>query len=256
VEVAERRALIVAMLRERGQVSVADLSLRLSVSEMTARRDLEFLETEGLARRFHGGAVTTVSRSFEVPYAARAYDQQAAKRAIGLRVAELIMPGETVILDAGTTAVQVAHALRDRSNLLVCPLGMQAAAELADRPGIRLLVPGGEVRRGEQMFVGEVARNTLAGLRFDTYVMAVGGVSRDDGFTDFSLDDVAVKKAALGSARRCVVACDSAKLGRVGFARIGPLDAAATIVTDTPSDEDRAWLTDAGLDVVAAGDTA
>lgn len=78
------------------------------------------------------------------------------------------------------------------------------------------------------------------------------GVSRDDGFTDFSLDDVAVKKAALGSARRCVVACDSSKLGRVGFARIGPLDVAATIVTDTPSDEDRAWLTEAGLDVAAA----
>lgn len=252
MEVSERRAEIVRLLRERGQVSVADLSAALSVSEMTARRDLEFLETEGLARRFHGGAVTTVSRSFETPYAARAYDHQAAKRAIGQRVAELIMGGETVIVDAGTTTVQVARALRDKANLLVCPLGMQAAAELADRPGIRLLVPGGEVRRGEQMFVGELTRAALAGLRFDTYVMAVGGVSRTDGFTDFSLDDVAVKQAALRSARRCVVACDSSKLGQVGFARIGALDVAATIVTDAPSDADRAWLTKAGLDVVVA----
>jgi DeoR/GlpR family transcriptional regulator of sugar metabolism len=253
VEVAARRAEIIRMLRERGQVSVADLSERLSVSEMTARRDLEFLEHEGLARRFHGGAVTTVSRSFETPYAARAYDNQAAKRAIGQRAAELIMPGETVIVDAGTTTVEVARALRDRANLLVCPLSMQAAAELAERPGIRVLVPGGELRMGEQMFVGELTRNTLAGLRFDTYVMAAGGVSRDDGFTDFSLDDVAVKQAALHSARRCVVACDSSKLGTVGFARIGGLGVAATIVTDaaaTPADQ--AWLTEAGLDVVIA----
>ena len=240
------------MLVERGQVSVAELSERLSVSEMTARRDLEFLEQEGLARRFHGGAMTTVSRSFEVPYAARAYENLAAKREIGERVAEMIMPGETVIIDAGTTTVQVARALRDHSRLLVCPLSMQAAAELADRPGIRLLVPGGEVRHGEQMFNGELTRSALAGLRLDTYVMAVGGVSRDDGFTDFSLDDVAVKRAALGSARRCVVACDSSKVGKVGFARIGGLDIAATLVSDAVSEADRDWLTQAGLDVVTA----
>jgi DeoR/GlpR family transcriptional regulator of sugar metabolism len=252
VEVAERRAEIVRMLRERGQVSVADLSEQLAVSEMTARRDLEFLEQEGLARRFHGGAVTTVSRSFEVPYAARAYERPAAKRAIGARVAELILPGETVIIDAGTTTVEVARALRDRAKLLVCPLSMQAAAELADRPGIRVLVPGGEVRQGEQMFVGELARSALAGLRFDTYVMAVGGVSRADGFTDFSLDDVAVKQVALRSARRCVVACDSSKLGKVGFAKVGELSVASTIVTDELAEADRAWLTDAGLDVVLA----
>ena len=207
MEVAERRATVIRLLRERGQVSVAELSRQLSVSEMTTRRDLEFLEHEGLARRYHGGAVTTISRSFEIPYAARAYDRQPEKRAIGLRAAELVMPGETVIVDAGTTAVEVARALRDRANLLVCPLGLQAAAVLADRPGVRVLVPGGEVRAGEQMFVGEVARSVIAGLRFDTYVMAVGGVSAEDGFTDFSLDDVAVKQAALGSARRCVVAC-------------------------------------------------
>src|SRR5580698_7548070 len=249
MEVAERRAEILRLLGERGQVSVADLSERLSVSEMTARRDLEFLERDGLARRIHGGAVTTVSRSFETPYAARAYDNQAAKRAIGLRVADLIVAGETVIIDAGTTTVEVARALRDRANLLVCPLSLQAAAELADRPGIRVLVPGGELRQGEQMFVGEVTRSTLASLRFDTYVMAVGGVSREDGFTDFSLDDVAVKQAALRSARRCVVACDSSKVGKVGFARIGGLAAAATLVTDAElADADRAWLTEAGLE--------
>ncbi|HEY1623369.1 MAG TPA: DeoR/GlpR family DNA-binding transcription regulator [Streptosporangiaceae bacterium] len=255
MEVAERRAEIVRLLRERGQVSVADLSERLSVSEMTARRDLEFLEHEGLARRFHGGAVTMVSRSFETPYAARVYDNQAAKRAIGQRVAELIMPGETVIIDSGTTAVEVARALRDRPNLnlLVCPLSMQAAAELADRPGIRVLIPGGELRMGEQMFVGELARNALASLRFDTYVMVACGVSSDDGFTDFSLDDVAVKQAALHSARRCVVACDSSKLGTVGFAHIGPLSAAAMIVTDAAATKaDQAWLAEAGLDVVVA----
>jgi DeoR/GlpR family transcriptional regulator of sugar metabolism len=252
VEVSDRRAEIVRLLGEHGQVSVADLSERLSVSEMTARRDLEFLERDGLARRIHGGAVTTVSRSFETPYAARAYDNQAAKRAIGLRVADLIVAGETVIIDAGTTTVEVARALRDRANLLVCPLSLQAAAELADRPGIRVLVPGGELRQGEQMFVGEVTRSTLASLRFDTYVMAVGGVSREDGFTDFSLDDVAVKQAALRSSRRCVVACDASKLGKVGFAQIGPLRVATTIVTDSPTDADLAWLADAGLDVVVA----
>jgi DeoR/GlpR family transcriptional regulator of sugar metabolism len=253
VEVAERRAAVARLLREQGQVSVAELSRELAVSEMTARRDLEFLEHEGVARRYHGGAMTTVSRSFEVQYAARAFERQPQKRAIGVRAAELILPGETVIIDAGTTAVEVARALRDRANLLVCPLGLQAAVVLADRPGIRLLVPGGEVRPGEQMLVGEVTRSALAGLRFDTYVMAVGGLSRDEGFTDFSLDDVAVKQAALRSARRTVVACDSSKVGKVGFALIGALGVAGTLVTDAElADTDRAWLAEAGLDVVIA----
>jgi DeoR/GlpR family transcriptional regulator of sugar metabolism len=103
------------------------------------------------------------------------------------------------------------------------------------------------------MFVGELTRRAIAGLRFDTYVMAVGGVSRDDGFSDFSLDDVAVKQAALRSARRCVVVADSTKVGKVGFARIGELGVAATLVTDAAlAGADRAWLAEAGLGLVIA----
>jgi DeoR/GlpR family transcriptional regulator of sugar metabolism len=258
MDVKDRLPLVADLLQRAGRVSVAELSSRTGVSEMTVRRDLERLEQDGLARRVHGGAVSTVSRSFEPPFAARAYRNAPAKRAIGRRAVELLSPGEAVILDAGTTGLEVARALRDgtgsRDGLMVCTLGFQAAAMLLDRPGIRLLVPGGEPRPGEGAFTGETTTRFLGDLRFDTYLMAVGGLTGADGLTDFGLADLEIKRTALGSARRVIVLADSAKFGTVTFARIAGLDVADLVVTDAGiSAEHEEWLREAGVEPVVAG---
>jgi DeoR/GlpR family transcriptional regulator of sugar metabolism len=250
MDVRDRRDLTLQLLESKGELTVAELSALAEVSEMTIRRDLEALEREGLLKRVHGGAVTVVSRSYEPPFAARAGRNGAAKERIGRAATELLTDGETVILDVGTTTLDVAKALRGR-NLTVLTPSLRAAQVLADEPGIRLMLTGGLARPGELSLVGDLAERSFAELRFDTFVMGVGGIDLEAGLTEFNLDDARVKRAALASSRRCVVVSDSSKLGRVAFARICPLDRMDVLVTDTDAaPDDVAALEGADVEVI------
>jgi DeoR family transcriptional regulator of aga operon len=232
MDVHSRRSLILELLEERGEVSVADLSERSGVSEMTVRRDLEALESRGLLKRIHGGAIGVVSRSYEPPFAVRAERATEAKARIGRAAASLVADGETLILDVGTTTLEVANALRERRSLTLVTPSLRVASVLADRAAIRLVVTGGVVRQGELSLVGDLAERAFDSLLFDTYVMGVAGLDPAVGCTEFNLDDARVKRAALASARRCIVVADGSKLGRVAFARICPLERLDVLVTD------------------------
>ena len=233
-----RRELVLDLLDRKGRVTVGEVSALAEVSEMTVRRDLELLEREGALKRVHGGAISVVSTSYEPPFAIRAQRNVEAKGRIGKAAAELLGEGETVILDVGTTTLQVARNLVGRKNLTVVTPSLRAAELLADEPGIRFLITGGLVRPGERSLVGDYAERAFTDLRFDTFVMGVGGIEAEIGLTEFNLDDARVKRAAIASAQRCVVVADSAKLGRVAFARICPLDAIDVLVTDDQAPPD------------------
>jgi DeoR/GlpR family transcriptional regulator of sugar metabolism len=232
VPAEERQQMILHLLDTRGQVVIADLSSRFSVSEMTIRRDLAQLEAEGLLRRTHGGATRTTSGSFEPPFALRARLHPDAKRAIAAEVAGRLADGQTVVLDGGSTGAAIAEAIVGR-NLTVCALNMRVADILASSPNTRVMVPGGLIRPGELSLTGPAAERTLADHRFDTYVMTVSAVDASAGLTEWNVEDAAVKRAALASSSRCIVACDSSKFGQTAFARIAALDAADLIVTDS-----------------------
>jgi DeoR/GlpR family transcriptional regulator of sugar metabolism len=237
------------LLNAKGEVSNAELSTRLSVSEMTIRRDLSQLEAEGLLRRVHGGASRTASSSFEQPFAMRARMNIEAKRTIAASVAALVKDGQTLIVDGGTTGTAIAEALIGR-DLTVCALNLRVAEILASSPATRVMVPGGFIRHGELSFTGPAAEQTLRYHRFDTYVMTVSGISDDAGLTEWTVDDAAVKRAALGSSARCIVACDSSKFGQTAFARVAPLSVAELIVTDAAVSADQQRALTAGGAVV------
>ncbi len=220
------------LLHERGEVAVSELSERTGVSSMTIRRDLEVLEQEGALRRVHGGAITADSRGYAAPYSVRAQRSVDSKQRIGKAAAALLGERETVILDVGTTTLQVARALRGRRNLTVLTPSMQIANLLAKERGIRLMLTGGAVTVSEMSLVGDLAEHAFAGLRFDTFIMGVGGFDIEAGCTEFNQEDARVKRAALASVRRCIVVADSAKLGKVTFARICPLERVDVLVTD------------------------
>lgn len=235
MQAEERHQTILQLLNARGQVTIAELSSRFSVSEMTIRRDLAQLESEGLLSRTHGGATRTASGSFEPPFALRARLNHDAKRAIAAVVAQQLVDGQTLVLDGGSTGVAVAEAIAGR-NLTVCALNMRVAGILAASPNTRVMVPGGLIRHGELSLTGPAAERTLADHRFDTYVMTVSALDASAGLTEWNVEDAAVKRAALASSTRCVVACDSSKFGRTAFARIASLDAADLIITDANLD--------------------
>lgn len=138
----ERQRHILELLDSRGRLTIAELSARFSVSDMTIRRDLAQLEDEGLLRRTHGGAARTQSGNFEPPFAMRARLNAEAKKAIALSVAGALSDGETVILDGGTTGVAIAEELVGR-NLTVCALNTRVADVLLASPSTRVMLPGG-----------------------------------------------------------------------------------------------------------------
>jgi DeoR/GlpR family transcriptional regulator of sugar metabolism len=214
---------------------------------MTIRRDLETLADQGVLERYRGGARSLLLRGEEPPFALRAQDDVEAKRRIAAAVAGMIADGESVLLDSGTTCLEVAHALRER-RLTVMPLSLHAANALVGAPQLTLLLPGGAPRPGELALTGPLTEASLAALRFDTAVLGCCGLTAADGLTAYDLADAAVKRAAIASARRVIAVAEAAKLSRTALAVVAPAAALHAVVTDlTAPEAESAALTAAGV---------
>lgn len=248
--IADRLDVTLRLVRGAGRATLAELADRLGVSEMTVRRDLDALQRKGLVVRVRGGAVAVRQPAEDGGFAARLGWQADTKDRLGRATAALVAPGSTVLLDAGTTTLHVARNLADRAPLTVAVLSLHAAACLADQPGIRLLVIGGESRPGERSLTGPLAARALLDLSFDLFVMSIGGVHAEAGWSEFTLEDAAVKQVALRQAERTVVVADATKLGVRAFARVAALAAADALVTDSSAQDPR--LTPAAQDTLAA----
>ncbi|GAA3447019.1 DeoR family transcriptional regulator [Planomonospora venezuelensis] len=243
---------IMSALRAHDAVSVAELALEHAVSEMTIRRDLDELARQGVARRVRGGAVSLLLRGEEPPFEVREREAVEAKQRIAAEVAALLADGEAVLLDSGTTALEIARVIRHR-RLTVLPLSLHSAHELGAAPRIRLVLPGGEVQPGELNFTGPLTEGAIRSLRFDTAVIGCCGLSAEHGLTTHDLAEVAVKQAAIASARRVIAAADSTKFTRTAFGAVCPLDRLDLVVTDPaipPAEHDA--LTAAGVAVRTA----
>ncbi|WP_328911692.1 MULTISPECIES: DeoR/GlpR family DNA-binding transcription regulator [unclassified Streptomyces] len=229
----ERHRRIADAVQSAGRIGVAELASLTGASEMTVRRDLETLAAQGVLERYRGGARSLLLRGEEPPFALRAGEGQEVKRRIAAEVAALIADGETVVLDGGTTCLEVARLLADR-RLTVMPLSLHAVNALsAAGPRLRLLLPGGEVRPGELGVTGPLAEASLGALRFDTAVVGCCGLTAQDGLTAYDLAEASVKRAAIASSRRVIAVAEAAKLTRTALAYVAAPTALHTVVTDT-----------------------
>jgi DeoR/GlpR family transcriptional regulator of sugar metabolism len=227
--------MIMETLRQRSPVLVGELAVALGCSEMTVRRDFESLERSGGLRRVHGGAESVYLGEEETPYDIRALESHDAKVRIGAAAAGLLAEGDTVVLDGGTTAIEVARELRHR-RMTVMPLALRPVFELRECPDIKLLLPGGEVRPGELSFTGSLTEQSFAQLRFDTFVMGPCGLDVMAGVTTHFLAEAAVKRAAAKAAQRVIAVADSSKIGRVAFGHVVDLDDIDVVITDCEAD--------------------
>ncbi|WNI14344.1 DeoR/GlpR family DNA-binding transcription regulator [Actinacidiphila sp. ITFR-21] len=246
---SERHRQIAEAVSEAGRLSVAELAALTGASEMTVRRDLGILAEQGVLERYRGGARTLMLRGEEPPFALRAAEGLDVKRRIAAEVTAMISDGETVLIDSGTTCLEVARALEPR-RLTVMPLSLHALGVLTGAPRLRLLVPGGEPRPGELALTGPLTEASLAALRFDTAVLGCCGLTAADGLTAYDLAEAATKRAAIASARRVIAVAEAAKLSRTALAFVAPAAALHTVVTEegAPREETEA-LTAAGVAV-------
>ncbi|MGW2670154.1 DeoR/GlpR family DNA-binding transcription regulator [Streptomyces sp. NPDC001272] len=236
---ADRLRQITEAVRARGSSSVAELAELTGASEMTIRRDLEALAEQGVLERYRGGARSLLLRGEEAPFPLRTRDGVEVKRRLAAEVVALLADGESVVLDSGTTCLEVARALHHR-RLTVMPLSLHAANVLADAPQLTLLLPGGAPRRGELSLTGPLTEASLAALRFDTAVIGCCGLTAADGLTAYDLADAAVKRAAIASARRVIAVTESQKLTRTALAHVLPASALHAVVTDAAAPQDAA----------------
>ncbi|WP_344321394.1 DeoR/GlpR family DNA-binding transcription regulator [Streptomyces macrosporus] len=245
----DRLRRITEAVREAGRIGVAELAELTGASEMTIRRDLETLAAQGVLERYRGGARSLLLRGEEPPFALRAQEGREAKRRIAAEVAGMLSDGESVVLDSGTTCLEVARALEQR-RLTVMPLSLHGANALAGAPHLTLLIPGGRPRPGELALTGPLTTASLASLRFDTAVIGCCGLAAADGLTAYDLDDAAVKRAAIDASRRVVAVAEGAKFSRTALAFVAPVSALHAVVTDeTAPDDETDALAAAGVTV-------
>jgi DeoR/GlpR family transcriptional regulator of sugar metabolism len=250
-EASRRRDAIAMSVAQNGQVTVADLSDGLHVSPMTVRRDLELLEEQGLIRRVRGGALARISNAYEPPYVGRSGKQSEAKQRIAKAALDLVIDGDTIVLDTGTTCLELARALKGRKVITVVTAALRAAMELANEPDIRVVVAGGFLRAGELSLVGALAENVFHEFNCDTAFVGVGGVHLSKGITDFNPDDARIKRLAVTTAARKVVLADASKLGRAAFVNVARVDEIDVLITDASKDHVAVQaLIDLGVSVI------
>jgi DeoR/GlpR family transcriptional regulator of sugar metabolism len=183
------------------------------------------------------GAVSAFGRAFEPPYNSRSKSSVEAKKAIGFRGAQMIADGDSIALDIGTTTLEVARALNNHHNLTIVTASLPIALELVTDYSIgsdfRLILTGGIVRPGELSMVGHIAEQTFSEIHVDKAFIGIGGISLDEGLTEYNLEDGLVKRSLIRTARQIIVVADSSKFGRATFASVCPISVVDTIITDS-----------------------
>jgi DeoR/GlpR family transcriptional regulator of sugar metabolism len=246
----ERQRAIVQKVREAGSVAVDELAEAFGVSAPTIRADLARLEGKGLLVRTHGGAIRAEGTLFEPSHDERTVMRHAEKQAIARAAARLVHPGETVLLDAGTTTLEVALALRDIRSLTVVTNSLANATVLMECPGIDVIMIGGQVQRSRRATLGPLATRFLDGFRVDRAFLGFNGVDADAGYTVIDFDAAEIKRRMLESGAQSVVVADSGKIGRVAFAASAPINAADLLITDDGAQPSHiARLREKGLEV-------
>jgi len=229
----ERLDRILTLLHERGRVSVAELSERFAVSAVTTRHDLTTLEQRGYLVRTHGGAMLKPDAGADLPaFALRKELHLAEKQRIGQAAACLVSDGESIALDASTTAWQIARHLKDRKELTVVTNGLFIALEFVESPGVTVVMPGGSLRAASASLVGDQGACILERYHVQKGFFGAGGFTLEEGLTDTDQYEVELKRRMVERAKEVIAVVDSSKWGQVTFAPLVAVDQLHQVITD------------------------
>ncbi len=231
----ERQQHIARIVEENGRAIVADLAARFGVSAVTIRKDLRVLEVEGRVVRAHGGALAPGRSRPERAFEVRERLQRDEKERIGAAAATLVVDGESIALDASTTALSMARHLKARGgwvHLTVITNGLRIASELAGHPGITVAMPGGFVRWEALSVVGPLGRGLLENVNIQKAFMGAAGYTLETGLSDATDDEAQIKRLIVDEASEVIALIDHTKWGRSAFATFCATDRLTAVVTD------------------------
>ena len=230
--IAERHKYILDRLRETGTVKVIDLAAQMEVSLVTIRKDLRVLEERGTLYRSHGSASLRdlFINDRSVSEKQQLYFEE--KQAIARKAADMVSPGEAIIIGSGTTARYFAEALPEEIDLTVLTSALNVAMALLPKPNIELVQLGGAVRKNASAVVGPFAENMISQFACSKLFLGVDGINLDHGLTTSNLMEAQLNKAMIRSVQNTIVLCDSSKIGQSGFAKICEIEDADVFITD------------------------
>ncbi len=251
----QRRQLIVQELKKAGSVSVADLSGRLGVSDMTIRRDLEELSARKLLQKVHGGAVPVPKTAAEPHFTQKQELNRPEKQAIARAALGLIEDGHTVAFSAGTTTWHIAAALQvGNKDLTFITNSTNIALTLQENGWDQIVLSGGTFRTPSDALVGPYADRALRTLNADVLFLGVHGIHPDAGLTTPNVAEAETNRCLVEASQKVVVVADYSKLGVVALAKIAPLSQVDVFVTDDKAPKETLRQVElAGMQVFVTG---
>lgn len=230
----ERYEYIIETLNRDCAVKVSKLIKELNVSVETIRRDLEHLEKEGILERVYGGAVPKKALVDKLSFDKREEEFKEEKLEIASIAMRYIEEGQSIALNDSTTNVEIARQLKKKfKNITVITNSLIIATELANNPGIKVILAGGLLNNTEYAFYGEFAKNILKNFIVDRAFISVGGVSLNRGVTDYDIYTVEIQKILIEISKESIILADSSKIDSVSLTKISDIDDVSCIITDS-----------------------
>ena len=233
----DRRVKILDLINTNGQVSVKELNKRFNVSEVTIRNDLSHLEKKGLLIKTRGGGlkIQRVGIDQQLNEKAKIYSKE--KQAIGKKAAEIIKDNDTILLDSGTTTVEVARKLGKINNLTVITNALNIANQLI-RDEIKVILLGGILRSKSLSLIGSIGENSIKNFYCDKCFIGVDGIDSQSGIYTPNPEEANLNRLMIEASKEVIIVTDSSKFKRKSFAFIAPISKVQMIITDSRIPED------------------
>lgn len=251
ISTVDRRVAIMERLNKSGQVDVTTLSQELGVSEVTIRNDLSRLEQKHMLVRARGGAFKIDRVGMDFSIADKMEYHYEEKKKIGKAAAALVEDGETIILDSGTTTLEISKKLAEAQDLTVITNALNIASQLAENKNTNVIVPGGFLRKNSLSLVGTTAEDSFKNYFCDKLFLAVDGFNTIHGLSTPNVEEAHLNRTMIEIAKEVIVVADSSKFNRRSFAFIAPVSAVDIVITDAEiTPEDKSNLENSGIRVI------
>ena len=249
----QRRDEIVSILHTKGKIKVSEIAERYNISEVSVRKDLEYLEMQGHLSRVHGGAVALNKLYVNMDLSERFKTNSVAKKRLAKLAASLIEDNDTIMMNAGTTLAYVLHAIQGKKNITIVTNSMQNAMEAALFSSFNVILLGGEFDSKYQFTYGEDALSQLENYHATKCILSVDGISLGAGLSLYYSNEASLARKMIECSDKLIVTADGTKLGRYAFAKITDLKPGDVLVTNYAENrEEVEKITQAGVNVIEA----
>ena len=238
ISAVKRRSKITELLRENQEVNIPELAKLFGTSEMTIRRDLDLLAEQGFVRRTHGGAAAAERMEFQFDFVERRTRNYKAKQAIAAEAVKFIQPGQRIILDTGTTTLELACLIKDMQGLTVITPSLAVASVLQFSTGIQTILLGGVIRKGSPDLTGVVTEKILDMFTVHIAFQGADGIGLNGELFNSDMRIAQVDTKMRHRAEKTYILCDSSKIGKPDFASNGSLAEVDALITDSDIAQD------------------